>query len=84
MSCYHSFQLDVVVHTITSHLGRQSQLDLCEFKGSLFYKVNSRIVKAEESKRRKKGDGCKEVGKAWEVDKIYGDRGVLLVLLENM
>lgn len=84
VSYYHSFQSGVVVRTITSHLGRQSQLDLFKFKDSLFYKVSCRIAKAEESKRKQKEKGCKEVGKAWEVHKICGDYGIISVLLENM
>jgi hypothetical protein len=36
---------------LTPALGRQRQVDLCEFKNSLVYRVSSRTVRATQKKR---------------------------------
>lgn len=39
----------VVVVTLISVVGRQRQEDVCEFKKSLFYKLNSRTVRSAKT-----------------------------------
>ena len=38
--------------------GRQRQVNFCEFKASLIYRVSSRITKDTQRNPVKKGEGC--------------------------
>jgi hypothetical protein len=38
----------VMVHTLMPALGKQRQINLCEFKASLVYRVNSKTAKATQ------------------------------------